>query len=263
MNKRRSLLLLLCLGLTAILLVVQYDLRQDFMEEPPRLEICFEGAIPSEAAAVLDTYDAYAEENRLVIEGAGKSVLFAHEVEDLLTGSGMDDFVLNDRTQADVLAEQSGTLWLFVSGILLLILLAELFYLDLRDLYEDLKDALRHVYLNEWLKERTEQLLVCGIRWALMAFIAIAAVRWLVACRFYIPAEVLPPESIFDLSHYLHIRLPSAIGSPYEQLCRSVLPKLYGLTALSAMLTTMATWMTHKLLRRHYAKKIHRREYHG
>ena len=58
MNKRRSLLLLLCLGLTAILLVVQYDLRQSFMEEPPRLEICFESAIPPEAAATLDTYEA-------------------------------------------------------------------------------------------------------------------------------------------------------------------------------------------------------------
>lgn len=263
MNKRRSLLLLLCLGLTAVLLVVQNDLRQSFMEEPPRLEICFEGAIPPEAAAALDTYDAYTEENRLVIEGAGKSILFAREVHDILVGSGVEDFSISDRTQADVLAEQSGTLWLFVSAILLLILLVELFYLDLRDLHEDLQDALRHVYLNEWLKERAERLLICGIRWALMAFIAIAAVRWLVACRFYIPAEVLPPESIFDLFHYLHIRLPSVSGSPYEQLCRAVLPKLYGLTALSAMLTTMAAWMTHKLLRRHYAKKIHRREYHG
>lgn len=263
MNKQWIIILCLCLVLTAVLLGIQFYMRQSFGEYLPRLEVCFRGAIPTAAIESLTEYSAYAEGNRLVIEGKDLSILLAQEVNDVLTQNGIDGFDLNDYTQADVLARQSWELWLLIAGVLLLALMAELVYLDGYDLRQDAQDALRQMYFGEWLKERAEKLLTVVIRWAVMLFVAVIVVGWLWEYRIYIPAEVLPSETFFDLSHYLHLDLSWTSGSSYEDMCRTVLPMLYGLTALAAGLTAAAAWLSHKLLRCRYAKKIYRREYHG
>lgn len=263
MNKRRIMILHLCLIAAASLLAVQFHLRQHFGTYLPRLEVCFRDSIPPAAADALIEYGAYAEGNRLVIAGEGLSILLAQEVQDILTQSGIADFSVHDRTQAGRLAEQSWTLWLLIAGIFLLALMAERMDLDCRDLRDDARDALRHMYFGEWLKESAEKLLTVSLRWAGMVWIAVIVIGWLTEYRIYLPAEVLPPETIFDIPHYLHLDLPGGSGSAYDDLCRTLLPMLYGLSALAVLLTAAAAWLIHKLLRCRYAKKIYRREYHG
>ena len=188
-----------------------------FSRQEPRVEVYLEGEL-SQAAALLDAYEPRQEEGCLVIQGKKLSPFTKNEVEDLLAAGGIDGFAINDRSQAWRLALQSLTLSFFLLAL-------GLFSLGCVYLVKDIQRLVSA--FRRWLEE---EYFLEVIRWAVLGFSLAFLGIWMGKVSFSLPFEWLPPQWIWDVSHYLSLESPHVGQSGYELLCRKWLPVFYCFT---------------------------------
>lgn len=225
----------LTLGLAVCLLAlfaVHGALLWRFGKQPPRLEIL--NPLSRQAVDRLAPYHPQNRQQIWVIEGEG--LFWQQEVSDILAGAGVENLLLNDRTQARKLAWQSGTLTLFCFSLMGLALLARWLVRDLRQAAFWWKQQLEEAYPKGIFAIWGEKILFRCLRWALALLAMGLLALWAAGCRFQAPSRLTPPDYILDLRYYVQLKLPEGPCSAYEQLCRRVLPACYGLTAAETAL---------------------------
>ena len=227
-------------GVLAVLAVLgvaaQVWLLGRFTQQPPRLEILFEQTVPQSAVDALASFAPEKEGALLVLPGDGRSIFFADEVRDLLHRAGVEGFSLNDRTQAARLARQSLGLYIFALELIAFLLLLRLLVRIVLRAAQQGKAELADVYLRELMRSRAEQILLWSIVWMATAIAAIVLARQLLGFSLFVPAQLVPPRNILDISFYVSLTRGVASPSAYEQLCRTSLTWLYRLCAMNTAL---------------------------
>ena len=226
--------------LTVLGVAAQVWLLGRFAQQQPRLEVLFAQTVPQGAYDALSRFDPQREDASLVLLGDGRNIFFADEVRDLLRQAGVEGFSLNDRTQALRLAHQSVEIYAFALELIAFLLLLRFLAGTVLRAARQGKAELADAYLGEVVRRRAEPILLWSIAWMAAAIAAIVLAQRLLAFSLFVPAQLVPPRSILDVSFYLSLTRDAASQSAYEQLCHTSLTWLYRLCALNTALA--AVW---------------------
>lgn len=234
--------------LFAACLALQIGVLWNFQKAEPRVEIVFEGAIPAEAKTALARYAPSEDGNMLVIDGAKGGLFLAKEAESVLKQASVEGFRVNDRSQAEKLAKQSLSIFIFALGIIAFVMMIKYLLRDVRRLRGIYKDAMQTLYPHEFFSSNVELVLVSSIKWAVMLALLVVILAKLIGFAFYVPPQFVPPQYILDFKYYFTIGYEAVSSSDYEQLCRVTLPSLYVLCAANiALATTFSALIWRKL----------------
>ncbi|NCB05125.1 MAG: hypothetical protein EOM69_06335 [Clostridia bacterium] len=231
--KKRLIWGLIFACLAAGLLVWQGSVIEDFLQHSPRLEIILAPADVPAARACLENYAPEDAPHGLTVTTTDgpAAVFWAQETGTLLRRQGIEDFSINDRTQAQRLAAQSLSLSLFALQTLTFVGIMRVLWCGARRLLAFWRTQLVTLYPKQIVAANAERLLLLGITGTVLVIIAGLLLRQMIAFMPCVPAQYLPPEYILDFGFYAEgLPTVSPSSSEYELLCRTVLPKLYSLS---------------------------------
>lgn len=224
-------------ALALILFIIQVILAWRFCALSPRIEL-FPSNADDAAAQVEKTGCIYeVQENSRVDVYSSRPFL----AQELAARIGSHGLVVNDRSQAGVLARQAvesvvfaAELWLFILSFVVLVRTVQKARVRWRA-------ELENRYPKEILEEYAVEAMVLAIEvTALLLLMALLLLR-ILGFALYLPQSIMPENYILRFSQWFSKpaqKLPEI--SSYEKLCRSVLPALYWIGGACILFGSMA-----------------------
>ena len=224
MNKRWKIFTILFGAAALLLFLLQAGMARRFCAEPPRIELFSsnQDLVAAQAEAAGCAYDAFDGKR---VDVYSSRLFLAQELAARIPDQ---ELIVNDRSQAAVLARQAVELVVFAAQAWLLVLCLAILGRSIRKGREFWNAQLKRRYPKEILEEYAVEALVLAIKAVALLFLIALMVLGIIDFSFYLPQSILPQTYILNFSQWFsHPALSLPEISPYEEKCRTLLPALY------------------------------------
>lgn len=235
-------------ALAFLLFAIQVGLAWWFCSFSPRIEI-FSLDQDTVTEQVEKTGCVYEAPDSSRLDVYSSRLFLAQELAARIDSSGS---VVNDRSQAGVLARQAVEIVVFAAELWLFILSFAVLNRIIRKAGARWQEELGHQYPGEILEEYAVEAMVLAIEVvALLLLMALLLLR-ILGFSFYLPQSIMPESYILRFSQWFsHPAQSLPVITSYEKLCRSVLPALYWLGGACVLLGSMALGLGLRCLKKH------------